>query len=256
MPTALWGGRREELLGLVLFWVLLTLHEVFWVLLTLHEGDSFCCPHLSLVLPLPIPLTTLQGMSLLFSCHFMIEEPEKHIASQNLWGSRELFDLQLASSGIQRALEQGQGAPACARHGAPVSLSSLPASLLCSPTGVPAGPPTLQTPAASGPVPLLASAWGGVGSPFQVSILSFLPSSIQSNILFPVKPSPLSSPLKIPNPHHWFLPLPCCFCLQSTYIPIWHNISVRYHVAPPQKHINFTSMDSYWLCLPHGVGGP
>jgi len=68
----------------------------------------------------------------------------KHLASQNLWGSRELFDLQLASSGIQRALEQGQGAPTCARHGAPVSLSSLPASLLCSPTGVPAGPPTLQ----------------------------------------------------------------------------------------------------------------
>lgn len=174
----------------------------------------------------------------------------KHLASQNLWGSRELFDLQLASSGIQRALEQGQGAPACARHGAPVSLSSLPASLLCSPTGVPAGPPTLQTPAASGPVPLLASAWGGVGSPFQVSILSFLPSSIQSNILFPVKPSPLSSPLKIPNPHHWFLPLPCCFCLQSTCIPIWHNISVRYHVAPPQKHINFTSMDLIGCAYP------
>jgi len=105
-------------------------------------------------------------------------------------------------------------------------------------------------PAASGLVPVLASAWGGVGSPFQVSILSFLPSSIQSNILFPVKPSPLSSPLKIPNPHHWFLPLPCCFCLQSTCIPIWHNISVRYHVAPPQKHINFTSMDLIGCAYP------
>ena len=118
-------------------------------------------------------------MSLLSSRHFMIEEAEKHLALQNLGGSRGLFDLQLASNGIQRALQQRQGAPACSRHRAPVNLPSLPASLLCSPAGIPAGPPTLQTPAASGPAPLLASAWGkGVPSRFPF-FPSFLPAFSQ-----------------------------------------------------------------------------
>ena len=53
----------------------------------------------------------------------------------------------------------------------------------------------------------------------------------------------------------------CCprltvFVSEAHTSPFEHDISVHYHVAPPQKHINFASMDSYWLCLPHVVGGP